>query len=73
MLITVQPYVLTNISLIITTSAAVLAAVVGIILAYHWRRFALSPLGTVGTLGLYAAGCVILVSLMYAAAPTLGL
>jgi hypothetical protein len=62
---------LSNISLVISAAALVLSATVGVILGYHWRHFALSPLGTVGTLGLYAVGCVVLVALLFSLAPSL--
>ena len=52
-------------ALVFTTGALLLALGVGAILGYHWYRFGLSPLATVGTLGFYAAGTILLVVLLY--------
>ncbi len=67
----IQYDALSNISLVISMGALILAVAVGTILGYHWRHFALSPLGTVGTLSLYAAGCIVLVVLLFMTAPLL--
>lgn len=57
--------ILATVSLLITAGAVLLSAGIGMVLGYHWYRFGMSPLATVGTLGLYAAGCVILIALLY--------
>lgn len=57
--------ILAQVALVFTTGALLLAFGVGAVLGYHWYRFGLSPLATVGTLGLYAAGTVLLVVILY--------
>lgn len=57
--------ILAQAALVFTTGALLLALGVGGILGYHWYRFGLSPLATVGTLGLYAAGTILLITLLY--------
>lgn len=69
--IVVSAAILSTVSAIFTTAALLLCACIGLILGYHWYRFALSPLATVGTLSLYAAGCVLLLTLMYGTMPLL--
>lgn len=58
-------------ALIISLSAALLAIVTGIVLAYHWYRFSRDPLYTAATLSLFAAGCVLLLSIMFSVGPQL--
>lgn len=50
---------------VIAAGAAVFALVVGIILAYHWYRFALSPVAASFASALYAAGCIIFLIILF--------
>ena len=49
---------------IVFLGAAIVSAMVGIILAYHWIRFGAAPTITLFTLAAYATGSVILLGLM---------
>lgn len=69
--IVVSASVLSTASFVITTAALLLSIGLGFVLGYHWYRFALSPLAATGALALYAAGCVLLVTLLYITAPLL--
>jgi hypothetical protein len=69
--IVVSASILSTASFVITTGALLLSIVFGIVLGYHWYRFALSPLAATGALALYAAGCVLLLTLLYITAPLL--
>lgn len=61
----VSPVALAYLGWIIAAGAALLVAVVGIVLAFHWFRFALNPLAATLASALYAAGCLILLSILF--------
>lgn len=73
MQLTVPYTILITTSSILSIAAALLCILTGAILAYHWFRFARNPLSALLTLGIYAAGCVILLALMFSIGPTLAL
>lgn len=73
MQLTVPYTILITTSSVLSIAAAALAIITGLVLAYHWFRFARSPLSALATLGLYTAGCVIFLSLMFSIGPTLAL
>lgn len=52
-------------SWILAAGTALFALVAGIILAYHWYRFALSPVAATIASALYAAGCLIFLSMLF--------
>jgi hypothetical protein len=57
--------VLAKTTLILSSGALLLSVGIGLILGYHWYRFGLSPLAATGTLALYIAGTILLVSMLY--------
>lgn len=46
---------------------AIVSGGVGLILAYHWARFSASPAIAFFSIAVYAAGCVVLLGVMFAA------
>ncbi len=56
---------------IVVLGAALLAVIFGIVLAYHWYRFAADAAMATFALALYAVGAVIILALLVAALPGL--
>jgi len=51
---------------IVFLGGMVMSAAIGSILAYHWMRFSASPPIAFATIVVYAAGCVVLLGVMFA-------
>ncbi|MEK7628046.1 MAG: hypothetical protein AAB421_01345 [Patescibacteria group bacterium] len=49
---------------ILLALAVLVSAIFGLILSYHWIRFAASPLVAFFSIVTYAIGCVVLVAIM---------
>jgi len=56
---------------IVFLGGAIVSGGVGVILAYHWMRFSASPAVAFFSIAAYAAGCVVLLGIMFAAVLTL--
>lgn len=63
--------IIASVAAVISWSAVLLALIMGAILAYHWYRFSRDPLYTAATIAFYAAGCTLLVAIMFSLGPTL--
>jgi len=50
---------------VVAAGAALFAVLAGAILAYHWYRFALSPIAASLASALYAAGCLVFLSMLF--------
>lgn len=56
---------------IVFLSAAVLSAVLGLVLAYHWFRYSFNPIVPFIATVAYAGGCFLFLFVMFAALLTL--
>lgn len=51
---------------IVFAVTTLLSAAIGIIISYHWTRFAGNPAVSFFTIAVYASGCVVLLGIMFA-------
>lgn len=52
---------------IVFLGGAIVSGAIGLILAYHWARFSANPAIAFVTIATYAAGCILLLGIMFAA------
>lgn len=57
----------TTLAWVVFAAAAALSAVLGVILAYHWIRFSMSPVVSLIALVVYGSGCILFLFIMFVA------